>query len=348
LKIYSLKVKQVIRETSEAITIKFENASEPISYKSGQFITLILDIDGKEVRRSYSLNSAPAIDQDLSVSVKAVSNGLVSNLLNQKTKAGDVLKVIEPMGNFYFEPKADLKRHIILVGAGSGITPLFSILKSVLHKEPQSKVSLIYGNRTKESIIYHQELDDLKKKFEDRLNLVHVLSRPDENWTGLTGRINESLVTSLIEKLAPINHKEALYFMCGPKGLMEETVKSLELLQVPKTNIHRESFGADSTGAAPIPSSSPKGKSKVTIIEGKKKYEFEVDPKDTILETALKLGHNLPYSCQSGMCTACMGKCTSGKVHMENADGLTENEIKNGYVLTCIGHPASEEVVIQL
>ena len=348
MKTYSLKVKEVKRETAEAITIKFENPSEPIHYKSGQFITLILDLHGNEVRRSYSLNSAPGVDEGLSVSVKAVANGLVSNHLNQKLIVGTTLQVIEPMGNFHFEPKADQKRHIILIGAGSGVTPLYSILKSVLHKEPNSKVSLIYGNRTKDSIIYGKELMELEIQHPERFTLVNILTRPDETWVGYTGRINEATVVNVVEKLAAITHKDCHYYLCGPKGMMDESLRALDLLSVPKTNIHKESFGVDSTGAAPMPASAPSGKSKVTILEGKKKYEFEVDPKDTILETALGLGINLPYSCQSGMCTACMGKCTSGKVHMENPDGLTEGEIKQGYVLTCIGHPATAELVIEL
>lgn len=347
MKTYSLKVKEVKRETAEAITIKFENPTVPIPYKSGQFVTLILNISGNEIRRSYSLNSSHGVDAELSVSVKAVSNGLVSNYLNQQLLVGDTLEVIEPMGSFTFEPEIIKKRHIILIGAGSGITPLYSILKSVLHKEPSSKVSLIYGNRTKESIIYGRDLTDLEIAFPERFTLVNILTRPDETWVGYTGRINEATIVNIVEKLAAITHKDCHYYLCGPKEVMEESLRALDLLSVPKANIHKESFGTDAT-APVIPTSATLGTSKVTIIDGKKKYEFEVDPKNTILETALDLGINLPYSCQSGMCTACMGKCTSGKVHMDNPDGLTEGEIKKGYVLTCVGHPASAEVVIEL
>lgn len=348
IKTYKLKVKEVARETTEAITIKFESPQEKITYKSGQFITLILLIEGKEVRRSYSISSSPYTDDTIAVCVKSVTNGLVSNYLNNTLKAGDVLEVIEPMGHFATEPLASGKRHVILIGAGSGITPLISIAKTVLAKEKESKVDLIYGNRSWETVIYRKELENMESAYQGRFNVVHTLTQPHANWVGYSGRLNQATVVNIVQKLAALTHKECEYYLCGPQGMTEEALKAIDLLGVPKEKTHKESFHAAVTATAPAPAATANGKSKVKVIDGKKVYEFEVAPKDTILETALKLGYNLPYSCQAGMCTACMGKCTSGKVHMENPDGLTDNEVKQGFVLTCIGQPASPEIVIEL
>lgn len=352
MKIFNLTIKEIVRETAEAYTLVFNKPVEPFLYKAGQFITLILKIDGQEVRRSYSLSSAPEVDEHPSICIKVIEKGVVSNFLKQSVKVGDSIQAIEPMGHFAFEPKQNTTQHIILIGAGSGITPLFSIAKSALKNEPNTKVSLIYGSRTSESIIYKYTFDDLESTHTGRFNVVHSLTRPEPNWVGHSGRVNEAAVIELVEKLSPLKFKDCQYYICGPNGLAGDACKALELLGVPKSSVHKESYGHDSNevAAASVVASAAvtNGKSKIKIIDGKKIHEFEADPKHTILETAIKLNINLPYSCQAGMCTACMGKCTSGKVHMENADGLTDNEIKNGYVLTCIGHPASAEIVIEL
>lgn len=350
MKIFNLVIKEIINETAEAYSIVFDKPNEAFLYKAGQFITLILNINGAEVRRSYSLSSAPNIDSNPSICIKTIDKGVVSNYLKKNAKVGDNIQAIEPMGHFAYVPNAT--QHIILIGAGSGITPLFSIAKTALKNEPNTKVSLIYGNRTAENIIYKTIFDEFERQYIGRFTVVHLLTQPSATWAGHTGRINESAVIELVEKLSPLKFKECQYYLCGPNGLAGDATKALELLGVPKSMVHKESYGHDSNEVAAASvvaaASLANGKSKIKIIDGKKTHEFEADPKHTILETALKLNINLPYSCQAGMCTACMGKCTSGKVHMENADGLTDNEIKNGYVLTCIGHPASAEIVIEL
>lgn len=352
MKTYNLTVKSITNETKDAYSIEFNAPNEAFIYKSGQFITLILTINGHEVRRSYSLSSSPNVDKNPIICIKVIDKGIVSNYLKTSLKIGDTIQAIEPMGHFFYETQTEKSQHVILIGAGSGITPLYSIAKSILAFEPKSKVSLIYGNRNVQDIIYFKEFEALALQNGARFQAIHSLTKPENNWVGFTGRVNETTVIKLVEQVAPINFKNCQYYICGPNGLAEEATKALELLGVPKSNMHKESYGHDKNevAAASVVAKSTlaNGKSKVKIIDGKKIYEFEVDPKNTILETAIKLDINLPYSCQAGMCTACMGKCTSGKVHMENADGLTENEIKQGYVLTCIGHPASAEIVIEI
>lgn len=350
---HQLKVKEVVKETSDTISIHFEQpANQPIHYKPGQFLTLILDIDGEKVRRSYSMCSSPHADMTLAVSVKRVSNGKVSNYLNDRVKPGDMLEVMEPMGTFTPELNASNKRRVMLFGAGSGITPLISIAKSILATEPQSSVSLIYGNRDEQSIIFKTTLDELQSRYANRLNVIHVLSQPSLSWSGHKGRLNRTLALKIVEELPAFDVTKADYYMCGPEGLMEEIKHALDLLHVPKERVHKESFVASTgtTTSAQV-TEEPDGiirTQEVTIVYEGSEYKVKVDPKQTILEAALDLDIDLPYSCQSGMCTACRGKCLSGKVKMDEEDGLSEHELKEGYVLLCVGHPLTSNVILEV
>ncbi len=347
-KTYQLPIKEVTRETAEAITITFDNSKENIKYHSGQFITLNLTIDGKKVKRSYSISSSIFTESDINICVKAVEDGLVSNYLNANSKPGDVIEIDEPMGHIKVMPDAK-PRHILLFAAGSGITPLISIAKTILAKEPQSKVDLFYGCRNRDEIIYNKALDSYLAQYSDRFSVDYVLSQPDKYWVGLDGRINEKLAVHFVKRKAALNAKSCEYYICGPTGMMDQVVKALDLLEIPKNQIFKENFHLkEENNIVQQIAAVVSGKSKVKVIDGKKIYEFEVAQNETILSVAQKLGYGLPYSCQAGMCTACMGKCTTGKVRMTEADGLTDTEIKQGYVLTCVGHPDAAEVVIEL
>ncbi|MFN0049124.1 MAG: 2Fe-2S iron-sulfur cluster-binding protein [Cytophagales bacterium] len=348
IKTYQLKVKEVIKETAQAISIVFDNSKDKIQYRSGQFITLNLTIDGQKVKRSYSLSSSAFTESDLIVCVKSVDNGLVSNYLNKNIKAGDIVEIDEPMGHIKVIPE-NKPRTILLFAAGSGITPIFSIIKTILTKEQHSKVHLFYGCRNRDEIIYQKELEKYQNQFSDRFSLEYVMSQPDDFWVGLNGRINEKLAIHFIKRHAALTAKDCQYYMCGPTGMMDGILKALDLLEIPKNQVFKENFHLkEENSVVDIISAAVSGKSKVKVIDGKKTYEFEVAQNETILSVAQKLGYGLPYSCQAGMCTACMGKCTTGKVRMTEADGLTDNEIKQGYVLTCVGHPDAAEVVIEL
>ena len=350
----TLKVKDIVRETEDAITIVFENTKEKISYKSGQFLTLIIPIEGEKHRRSYSLSSSPDCDENLAVTVKMIAGGKVSTHLVKNLKKGDNMEVMHPLGTFTIECNYQNKRNVVLIGAGSGITPLISIAKSVLYNEPLSNVFIIYGNRNENSIIFQGQLNNLKKEHGDRLNIVHVLSQPVSKLTLPSGRLNQTALIKLLESFSTLNITSADYFICGPHGLMDETKKALSILEVHADKIHKESFlpASDTTPGivteTPANDSTPSNEQEVTILYQGSEYKFNVPKGKTILEAALKENIDLPYSCQSGMCTACMGKCTSGKVKLDDPDGLSEKEIKQGFVLTCVGHPASANVVIEI
>ncbi len=349
-----LKVKEVIKETKDAITIVFEQPENPLTYKSGQFLTLILTIDGKEVRRAYSLSSSPLVDNEMAVTVKRVDGGLVSNYLNDRCSAGDTIKVMEAMGSFTTEYNETNKRHLIMFAGGSGITPMMSIIKTLLVKEPDSICSLIYCNRNLESIIFRDALDELQANYEGRLRVIHVLDDAPMNWQGHSGLLNHDMLVKIFERLPDWGNDHTTFLMCGPEGMMKNVQNILIEQEIPEDNIYKESFVAGTIdkelkGADEEDESSDSAESReVKVIYDGEEHVFKVEAGNTILETALDLGIDLPYSCQSGLCTACRGKCISGKVKLDEEEGLSESELAEGYVLTCVGHPVSDDVVIEI
>lgn len=350
MKFHTLKVKDITKETSDTITVHLKQPLfAKLKYKAGQFLTVVVPIDGKSIRRAYSLSSAPNIDETLSITIKRVENGLVSNYVNDHLKAGDKMEIIEPMGNFYIEPDKNLARHIILFAAGSGITPLMSIAKSILAFEPKSTISLIYGNKSMNTIIFKDKIEEMQKKYGERFNLVHVLSRAEEDWIGYKGRIDKTLTINVLNLLPKFDKDKTEYFMCGPEGMMNEIANALKSLQTPSEHIHRESFVSSAASEAKEEAKSAGSvQREVTIIVDSEEYRVMVSPKKTILEAGLDAGVDMPYSCQSGLCTACRGRRKSGEVKMDEEEGLSALEIKDGYVLTCVSHPLTDDVVIEI
>lgn len=346
-KYYHLIVREIIRETSDSINIVFEKPEKPMSYKSGQFLTLIETINGEKVRRAYSLSSSPFVDEYPAVAVKKVEGGKMSTWLNDNLKVATTIEIMEPMGTFITDYSASNKRHIVLLGGGSGITPLFSILKSTLSQEPQSSVSLIYANRNEESIIFREELKGFQSQYGERLHIVNILDQPPVGWTGPSGIPTVELLTSVLKELGA--SPEAEYFICGPGGMMDNSEKALIDANVPKGKIRKESFvsGADKKPKVVAAHDDAAGFEVKVIYDGEE-HVFMVSNDKTILATALSMDIDLPYSCQSGLCTACRGKCVSGKVRLDESEGLSQSELNEGYVLTCVGHPISDGVVIEI
>ncbi|OON68672.1 ferredoxin--NADP reductase [Hymenobacter sp. CRA2] len=381
----TLKVVDITRETADAITIHLERPDrQPVASQPGQFLTLIVPCgSGKRPeRRSYSLSSTPSEAPRLSVTVKRVPGGLVSNHLLDTVKVGQTIEAMAPMGNFTIETNPQAARSVVLIGAGSGITPLMSMLKTVLQQEPQSRVLLVYGNRNDQTVIFRQQLEALEKQYAGRLQVEHIFSQPAQapkSSGGMfsrlfgggssapaepahqhTGRLNRTMLLRVLEQRHQVPAPEAEYFMCGPEGMMNEAKAALELLGVPAVRIRRESFvaSADSAEAA---AAQPQGHGTVSADDSDEittrkviiqyegtDYEIEVAPNQTILEAALDLDIDLPYSCQAGLCTACRGKCHSGKVHLDEREGLSDREIQQGFVLVCVGHPLTNDVVIEI
>ncbi len=344
-KYYKLKVKKVIQETPEAITIYFKQPLfRKIKYHSGQFLTLIVKVAEKEYRRSYSICTSFGLDSVIGVTVKRLAGGIVSNFLNDTVKAGDDIQVMEPTGNFTFIPDKKLKRHIVLIAAGSGITPIFSMLKSVLLFEPSSFVSLIYANRNQQSIIFKELLQKLKNEFKDRLQVLTILSQPQVGWQGLTGRINKDKLADIFRSLSVPVDKNTNCYICGPNELMDEVKLRLSSLAISEQQIFTESFIA----TQPKNKMQGFGVKTVKIILDAKEYQITVPPDKSILEAALDKNIDVPFSCQSGLCTACRGLRKSGEVKTSQQDGLGDEEIALGYVLTCGCYPISDDVVIKI
>ena len=347
---YELRVKNIVQETKDAISIVFEQpAAGKIPYRSGQFLTLIVPIQGKEIRRAYSLCSSPFVDEDLAVSVKRVDNGLMSNWLPDNLKAGGTLKVMEPMGQFTTDYSKEKKRHLIMFAGGSGITPMMSLIKSLLTQEPDSIVSLIYCNRNFESVIFKDEFKRLEEKYEGRLHVIHVLDEAPMNWQGLSGLLNHDMLTKLFERIPDWGIEKSTYLMCGPEGMMKNVESLLQEHKIPKEKVFKESFVSPTIAKEQKPAAPSENKAReVTIRYDGQEYKVLVQPNRAILETALDMGIDLPYSCQSGLCTACRGKAISGKVKLDEEEGLSQSERNEGYVLTCVGHPLTDDVVIEI
>lgn len=352
---FDLTVKEVIKETHDTISVVFEQpAAKPVQYKSGQFLTLIAPVNGKEIRRAYSLCSSPFVDRDLAVTVKRVDGGVLSNWLAENLKAGQQLRVMEPMGQFTTEYARDRKRHLVMFAGGSGITPMMSILKSILSQEPDSIVSLIYCNRDVDSIIFRDALDEMQTKDEGRLHVIHVLDNAPMNWQGYSGLLNHEMLNKLFERVPDWGIANTTYLMCGPEGMMKNVESLLEMRHIPKDKIFKESFvqgiiDKDQKKDEVVVAGTEELKTRiVTIRYDGQEYKVTVPPDKGILESALDQGIDLPYSCQSGLCTACRGKALSGKVKLDEEEGLSQSERQEGYVLTCVGHPLTDDVVIEI
>ncbi|MGC4021215.1 MAG: ferredoxin--NADP reductase [Cyclobacteriaceae bacterium] len=349
-----LTVKKIVEETKDSISLVFEQpAAGKLKYKSGQFLTLIAPIQGKEVRRSYSLCSSPFVDQDLAVVVKRVDNGLMSNWLPENVKIGQKIKVLEPMGNFTTEYDTTKKRHLIMFAGGSGITPMISILKSTITQEPDSICSLIYCNRDIDSIIFRNELEHWQTQHEGRVHVIHILDNAPMNWQGYSGLLNKEMLVKLFERIPDWGLDKTTYLMCGPEGMMKNVDTLLSELHIPKEKIFKESFvtgtiDKEKKEESKAATASGNTAHEVTIRYDGQEYKFVVEPNRAILETALDLGIDLPYSCQSGLCTACRGRALSGKVKLDEEEGLSQSERAEGYVLTCVGHPLTDDVVIEI
>lgn len=344
-------------EIADAVSVSFEVPSElkqSFNFIPGQYTTLKLNINGEHINRSYSFCSSPYLNEPLTIAVKRVAGGKGSNFINDNFKTGVEIEVMEPMGNFHSALNESNEKHYLLFGGGSGITPVMSILKSVLAKEPKSKVTLFYGNRNENSIIFKDKLEVLLSQYSERLRIVHILDAPLGSWNGYSGFMVKDLVLKLLRENTNLNFQNAEFFICGPTPMMKSVEEALGVLQIPKEKIHIEYFTARAeedkqaaTSGTVVPDAQPfTGRTKVKIIYDGNEREFEVSEKETILEAALDAGYDPPYSCMVAACCTCRAKLISGKVEMDDRESLTDAEIARGYVLTCQSHPKSNGIVL--
>ncbi len=346
---YKLQCSQIIRETNDAVSICFsipDDLKDVFNYQAGQYLTLKVDIDGQEERRAYSISSVPKVDKDIKITIKSLEGGKVSVYFPHNIKQGDYAEVMPPMGNFTFIPDFTRSQNYSLFAAGSGITPLFSILKSILLFEPMSKVDLFYSNRYENEIIFAAELKELEEKYPKRLKVHHFLTKYDENWQYYRGRINYKQIGNILKNQENPKKKQDFY-LCGPREYMSNIQNALAILEFPKNRIHRESFTADLDSLNNDNRPELIDRNVQVRVYGKT-HNLQVAKGDTIVAAGIKQNLILPYSCQIGACTTCRAKLISGKVYMDMHDGLSESDIKNNYILTCRAFPESDDVIIDL
>ena len=341
---YKLNIKDVKRETKDAVSILFnvpEELKSNYKFIAGQYINLKLTLDHQEIRRAYSICSSPESDE-LRIAVKAVKNGAFSQFANSKLKIGDNLEVGTPEGNFTFSPETDRQKNYAAFAAGSGITPVMSIIKSVLLSEPKSTFVLVYGNKSPEETIFHQELHDLHLQNVGRFFVYYVYSQSKID-TETFGRIEKSTVNFILNN----KHKELSFdkfYLCGPEEMINLVSNVLKEHNVSEKNIKFELF--TTTKEEKIISGTQEGHTKITVLVDGEEASFEMSQKQTILEAALKQGLDAPYSCQGGICSSCLCRVTKGTAEMKKNSILTDGEIAQGLVLSCQAIPTSSEIYV--
>lgn len=350
---FPLTVKEINRETKDAVSISFdipEHLVAQFSYLAGQYLTFSKVINGEEVRRSYSVCSSPVTQANPTIAVKEVESGKMSTYLNRELSVGDVLDVMPPMGKFTVTLDASASKHYFLFGGGSGITPLLSIIKTVLVSEPNSKCYLYYANTDEDSIIFKQELDALNSQY-DNFTLFYSLDNAPANWSGDTGHLTEGKVSDLVRNNLGLNYPVAHYFTCGPTPMMQIVEAGLKATGVRDENINVEYFTAAPKKESNDESSAEAANYSDEVIERTVKMEVfgeqkdvVVKPEQTILIAAQDAGLDPPYSCTVGVCTTCRARLRSGKAKMDEREGLSDTEIEMGYILTCQAHPLSDDV----
>lgn len=349
---HKLQVKEIRRETPDCISILFAIPNDILhhfAFEAGQNITVKKIIDGEEIRRSYSICSAP-FENELRVAVKKVDCGKFSGFANDFLKEGDTLDVLPPTGKFNTKLEAKNKKQYLAFAAGSGITPVISIIKTTLQTEPASSFTLVFGNRGRHSIIFFEELEGLKNKYLNRFNFINILSREKTDAPVNFGRINAEKLMQL-NKLIDYKKMDE-FFICGPEEMIFCVKDFLETLEIDKKKIHFELFTTPGQKQSSVVSRESSVKntgplSNITVKLDGRSFDFDLSfDGENILDAALKQGADLPFACKGGVCCTCKAKLLEGEVDMDVNWGLEQEEVEQGYILTCQSHPKTEKVVV--
>lgn len=341
---YKLAVKEITRETPEAVSVLFQVPAElQANYRfvAGQYINLKLTLDGNEIRRAYSICSTPE-SGEFRIAIKSIKNGYFSKFANEQLTVGKVLEVGTPEGKFIFEPDAARQKNYAAFVAGSGITPVMSILQTVLEKEPNSTFVLVYGNKSSNETIFYNQLHDLQLKYVGRFFVHYVFSQQKAD-DQLFGRIEKSTVNFVLKN----KHKEKefdKFYLCGPEEMINRVSDVLKENNVKEKDIKFELFSASSSENEI--KKSLEGHTKITVLVDGDETSFEMSQKQSLLEAALKQGLDAPYSCQGGICSSCIARISKGTAEMKKNTILTDGEIAEGLILTCQAHPTSSEIFV--
>ncbi|MFQ3577017.1 MAG: iron-sulfur cluster-binding domain-containing protein [Cytophagales bacterium] len=334
-----LKLIEKKTESQNAATLVFEKKN--ISYKAGQYLTLNLNLNGENVERHYSMSSHPA-DEHISLTIKAINNGKVSKFMVQESEIGQDFEFSDAGGTFVYQAKKC--RNLVFWAAGSGISPILALLKEAGIKNDFEKCTLIYTFRTELDRIGASKIEEIAQKLGDKFTLIQVLTQPSEQWVGLSGRIDDDFTIRLAEQIPIVYPQQSEHYLCGPQGFMQSVETGLQAFGVKKDSIYKESFVL-SSGKIDV---SVAQEAQVTAIIKGKSHEVTVKADQTILEAFNKHKISLPHSCQGGICSACMVQCKEGRVLLpDDQSALSESDIEDGFVLTCVGKPGSAKIVLE-
>lgn len=337
---YLLTVSDIRQEANEAFTIEFDNVPSIFrDFSAGQHLTIKVNRQGEILYRTFSISSIPNAGNSLTLTIKRIKGGKVTNYLAKNLKVGDTLEVTAPSGQFYLSPEPAHQKLYVMIAGGSGITPIYSMIGTILKYEPKSKITLLYANRTANSIIFKDKLDNWEREYPSQLEIKHFLSDEENPQNAVKGYITRISLEELVNRYG----KDKLdFYLCGPEMMTNKIIEDLAYLDLPKENLHRELFL--------ITAQNQEGSSQKAQVSAKvfgKIYQFETKEGKSILQSGLEQQIPLPYSCQSGLCGTCKMKCTEGKVKMQNNQTLSEQDIKAGYILTCQSLPQTEKISIQ-
>ncbi len=341
---YKLSIKEIIKETADAVSILFnvpEELQSNYSFVAGQYVNVKVTLDGQEIRRAYSICSAPK-SGELRIAIKSVKNGFFSKFANEKLSIGNVIEVGTPEGKFTFEPKADRQKNYAAFVAGSGITPVFSILKSVLEEEPNSTFVLVYGNKSEKDTIFHNALHDLQLQYVGRLFVQYVYSQSTAD-NALLGRIDHITVNYIL-KTKHAEMEFSKYYLCGPEEMINLVANTLKENNISDSDIKFELFSTSSNENESV--GGAEGHTKISILVDDEETTFEMSQKQTLLEAALKQGLDVPYSCQGGICSSCICRITEGSAEMKKNQILTDAEVAEGLTLACQAYPTTTTITI--
>lgn len=349
LQFHALPVKSVARD-ADALVVGFgvpEPLREAFAFEPGQYLTLRADVDGEDLRRSYSICSMPG-DAEMRVGIRLLPGGQFSGWAAQHLAAGQMLQVMPPQGRFTLAADPAAQRHLLFIAAGSGITPMLSLIRTLLAREPKTRCTLVYGNRRVATMMFKEELEDLKDRHLQRFTLLPVFSREAQDAPLFNGRLDEERLGEFLRTLVPADSVDEA-FVCGPAGLLDGAVAALQKAGVPAQRIHVERFGDVNAATAHHVEEGDADNARVAlVIDGlTRQVEFRLsDP--SILDAARRTGLDVPYACKAGVCSTCKGKVLEGQVRMDRNLALTEAEVAQGFVLCCQAHPTTPSVTITL
>lgn len=349
-KFHTLTISDVRKETEDTVSIAFqvpENLKEEFSFKSGQYLTLRATIDGEDIRRSYSLSSAP-FENEWRVAIKKIEGGKFSSFANEKLAIENTLEVMNPSGNFHLNSAHENNKSYVLIAAGSGITPIISIAKSILNDEPKSDVTLFYGNKSFASIIYREEIEALKNKYMTRLRVVHILSRESLGNAIQKGRIDGDKIQKLQKAFLTHTSIDEV-FVCGPEEMIHTVRENFAPYVSDSKKIHFELFttSAETKAKAKVENLGLSIASNVKVIIDGDTLDLAMESNgETILDAAHKAGGDLPFACKGGVCCTCKAKIIEGSARMDINYALEPDEVEAGYILTCQAHPTSKTLTI--